>query len=152
MRFAIMTFLCFISAIVNAQNNSDLIGTWKLVSFWDNEVYFNLETDSTFLTHEMALTYPDSTDQKKFITQAKAIYGIFKFRFEDDSTLSLYMDTSFLTKVHYKVDKANGMFEMSSPNSLGQNIIDKFSYTIKNSILMISMTIEDKLCRFELRR
>ena len=71
MKFILMLILSLSFESVNAQNNSELIGTWKLVSFWDNEVYFNVETDSSYLTHEMLVTYPDTTDQKKYITQNK---------------------------------------------------------------------------------
>ena len=152
MKFILMLILSLSFESVNAQNNSELIGTWKLVSFWDNEVYFNVETDSSYLTHEMLVTYPDTTDQKKYITQAKTIYGAFNFRFENDSILLVFMDTVFMLKAHYKIDKVNGVFEMTTPNSLGQDITDKFEYTFTENLLILSMKLEDKICKFGLRK
>ena len=52
MRFIIITLLYFYAAFANPQNNSDLVGTWKVISLSGDEVYFNLETDSSTVTND----------------------------------------------------------------------------------------------------
>jgi hypothetical protein len=152
MKFYLLVALIFCSLSIKAQNHEDLIGKWKIISFFDGDVYFNIENDSTFLSHEIVYEHPDTADQNQIIREAKTIYGAFQFSFANDSIYIFSLDTTFLIKGTYKVNKKKNKLELKEINAHGKQFVDKIDFTLKDDRLKIFMVMENKKCHFEFKR
>ena len=83
MKYSVLFIMFFFTEIsIFGQCDNSFPGEWKVVSCFNGEVYFNLKTDSTYVTDEIKEMYPDSATQKRFIQLAKDVYGSFVYHFK----------------------------------------------------------------------
>lgn len=140
--FLLIQFL-LLGAASYAQNNSPIIGSWKIVSVSDGDIYFNLKTDSVFISPEMKTSYPDSLDQVKLLSNAKIIYGASQFHFGKDGVFKQTLDTMFLYSGQYVDIPSKNMIELTTSNSLGEKGTVKIPYQIKEGLLYLNFKWED---------
>ncbi len=133
----------FLAATAFSQINSPIVGSWKVVSVYDGNFYFNLKTDSVFISPEMKSSYPDSLDQLKLITNAKSIYGASQFHFGKDGVFIQTIDTMFVYSGQYADIQSKNIIELTTNNTLGEKLTEQIAYQIKEGLLYLSMKWDD---------
>ena len=153
MKNSLLFLLIFLTSVTGiAQHSSEISGSWKIVSIYDGGVYVNLKNDSVYVSPAMKAVYPDTTEFKKLISNAKITYGNIQFHFEKNAIFRQTMDTVILFTGTYKDIPAQHIFELTTKNSLNQNITDTVQYSIKNECLVFSLKWEEIKFDFILER
>ena len=91
MRLVIVYLLFICSYQANGQCDKSLVGHWQVVAAFNGEVYFNLKTDSTFISSEIKEMYPDTSSQNRMIALAKDIYSATNFSFDQNGIYRMYL-------------------------------------------------------------
>ena len=138
MRLLIISLLLSLNIDSKGQCDKSIVGEWKVIAAFNGEIYFNLITDSTFITPDIKQMYPDTASQNRLLALAKQIYSAYKFSFEDKDVYKHYLDTAFLDSGYYCFKPSKKILQLSSKNSLGDEIIEDTISKIENGLLYIS--------------
>ena len=153
MKFALLFALIFLSSFsVQAQENTFIAGSWKIITISDADMYLNLETDSSFLSPEMVKIYPDTPDQKKMMSDARIIFGSTQFHFEKNGIFKQTVDTMTIFTGTYKIDVPNRKLELTSKNSFGEDVTEKMDYDFIDNRLKFSILLDDTKLHLVLRK
>ena len=144
MRLLIISLLLSLNIDSKGQCDKSIIGEWKVIAAFNGEIYFNLITDSTFISPETKKMRPDTASQNKMLVLAKQIYSAYTFSFEDKDVYKHYMDTAFLYSGHYCFKPSNKILQLSSKNSLGEEIFENAISKIDKGLLYISHKWNDE--------
>lgn len=120
------------------QCDNSLIGDWKVVSCYNGEVYFNLKNDSSYLTAEIKVLYPDSISQKALVQAAKDIYGSFIYHYDRNGTFDITADSHFFASGKYCFIPTNRILRETTINSLGKEVIENVDAKLQNGFLFLS--------------
>lgn len=134
------------------QCDNSLVGKWKVISVFNGEIYFNLKTDSTFLTEEAKQKYPDTLAQKQFIQNAKFIYGTTTFEFQRNGVLILDMTSIFQDTSRYCYNSTDKILQHTAKNSYGQELTDTVAVTFRQNLLCFRFREIDAYYYAELER
>ena len=134
----------FVSFLVLAltsfsQKKSAITGSWKVVSVFDGDIYFNLKTDSVYISPDMQARYPDTAVQKNLIANAKAIYGKMQFHFQSNGIFKQSRGAAFLFSSQFTDIPSKGIIEITSDNSLGEKVTDQIKYELRENQLYLSL-------------
>ncbi len=128
---------------VNGQCDKSIVGSWHVVAAFNGQVYFNLKTDSSFISSEIREMYPDTLSQNRMLSVAKELYGTTKFIFEKNGVFKMYLDTAFQFEGKYCFKSENNILQLTSKNSSGENITDYSSSRFDKGFLLISQKQDD---------
>lgn len=148
----LFSFLFLSSLAVHAQENAFIIGSWKIIMASDDDMHINLPKDSGALSPGMTKTYPDSADQKKMIDQAMMIFGNTQFHFEKNGVFKQTLDTMMMFSGTFKIDIPNKKLELTTGNSLGEDVTEKIDYEFIDNSLKFSILLEDTKLHLVLRK
>ena len=70
MRLLIMCLLFICNYQASGQCDKSLVGHWRVIAAFNGEVYFNLKTDSAFISEEIKEMYPDTSSQNRMLALA----------------------------------------------------------------------------------
>ena len=143
MRLAIVYLIFICSFQASGQCNKSLVGHWQVVAAFNGEVYFNLKTDSTFISSEIKEMYPDTASQNRMLAAAKEIYSGTNFKFDKNGIYKMYFDTNFLTEGQYCYKAKDNILRLISKNSLGRDMVENLISRLENGLLYISQKQED---------
>jgi hypothetical protein len=73
----------------------------------------------------------------------KMIVPVDHFHFGSDGIFKQFMDTVFNFEGTYKELPSQKIIELTTKNSLDQNVTEKLNYVIKNGLLYISMVWDE---------
>lgn len=143
MRLAIVYLLFICSFQASGQCNKSLVGHWQMIAAFNGEVYFNLKTDSTFISSEIKEMYPDTASQNRMIALAKDIYSATNFKFDKNGIYRMFLDTTFQIEGRYCYKVKDNILQLTSKNSLGKDITENTISRLENGLLYISKKQED---------
>src|SRR5688572_19145578 len=152
MRFAFLTIFMILFSNARGQSGSSLIGIWKIVSISKDGIYYNFKTDSIALSKEAQAVYPDKSEQQKFCMGLKMMFPDTRFHFESKGIFKQTMDTILIVEGTYKEMPSQKIIELTSRNSLNQDVTDKANYVIKDGLLYLSMAWDEDRFDFVLER
>lgn len=144
----LLLILSAAASIINAQNNSQLEGNWKLVSIEKDGIYYNVKKDSISFSESPISEIPDSLQQKIFLESFKTIVSNFRFEFRTNGKFKFVMDSiSFILEGNYQELPSQKIIQLSNKKSVGLNdfdMEDKIRYEIKNNLLYLSIDSDDE--------
>ena len=153
MKSTLLFTLIFLSSFsIQAQENTFIVGSWTVITISDADLYINIETDSSFLSPEMVKTYPDTADQKKMIYQAKALFGSTQFHFNKNNIFKQTVDTMLLYAGKYKIDITNKKLELTTKNTLGEDVTEKMDCDFIDNTLKFSILLDETKLDLVLRK
>ena len=139
-----MKYLIFFISLISlnlsvfSQCDESLTGDWKVISCFNGEIYFNLKTDSTFLTTEIKNQYPDSISQRALLQTAIDIYGSLMYHYDKNGTFILTSESHFLYSGKYCFVPSNETVLETSKDSMGKEIVEKINAKLENGLLRLS--------------
>lgn len=142
MKYILIFLFLPLSNSSEAQCDSSLVGKWKLVSYFNGEVYFNLKTDSTYLSPEIIASHPDKSEQQQFIQRAKDFFGNFVYVFGVDGRDSFFIYDRFQYDGTHCFIPSRGILQQTSKNSLGEDVTEDIKATLKDGLLYMSPSLE----------
>jgi len=152
MRFAFLTIFMILFSNAKGQSGSSPIGIWKIVSISKDGIYYNIKTDSIALSKEAQAVYPDKSEQQKFCLGLKMLFSDIRFHFDSNCIFKQTTDTMLIAQGTYKLMPSQKIIELTSRNSLNQDVTDKANYVVKNGLLYLSMAWDEDRFDFVLER
>jgi len=152
MRFAFLTIFMILFSNAKGQSGSSLIGIWKIVSISKDGIYYNIRKDSISLTKEGQAVYPGKSEQQKFCLGLKMMFSDIRFHFDSKGIFKQTTDTMLIVQGTYKEMPSQKIIELTSRNSLNQDVTDKANYVIKDGLLYLSMAWDEDRFDFVLER
>jgi hypothetical protein len=143
-------FLCILLCIefnVSAQKTASIIGRWQVVSYFDGEIYFNLQTDSSSISKEMLYSYPEKKAQEKLIENAKQIYSGFEYEFKKNGVYKQKLGIFDSSEGIYKLNPSKGTVDLFFDDSK-----QTCKYSFKNGLLEFTILFDDLKIEFTLKR
>ncbi|HTE24192.1 hypothetical protein [Flavitalea sp.] len=145
--------LLLIHSTCISQSTSSLVGKWKLFCLSDDEIYFNLKTDSFSVSDEIKLTYPEPEKQKQLVNIQIVMWQNMQYHFGNDGKYKAFLNDSFpLDEGKYREDKKGGILECDAIGDDGIIRTEKISYRIKDQYLHLKMAWTDRPVVFILER
>jgi hypothetical protein len=147
-----LLYLSLLFSVTNGQDTSSIIGIWKIVSVYHEGIYFNLKKDSISLSKEKQKLYPNISDQKTIGRNIKMTFFNTQFHFKKNGIFNQTIDTSSVVDGLYQDFPLQGLIELTTKNSLNQNVTDKIKYVLKGGLLYLSFKWDDDTFDFVLEK
>src|SRR5688572_18155776 len=137
--------LLLVHATCISQSTSSLVGKWTLFCFSDDEIYFNLKTDSFSVSGHLKETYPEPEKQKQIVALQAHFWRKFQYHFGNDGTYRVFLfnDTLPMEEGKYREDKKLGVIERDYLGDDGVLRTEKMGYQIKEQALHLKMSWRD---------
>lgn len=143
----------FLNLSIQAQCDSLIIGTWKPISVFTGEVYYNFLNDSVSVSDEMKINYPDSSARSNVISMIKLMFTDFTYTFKNDNSYEMSLMDEVILKGTYCFYKERNILHITSKNGAGTLATDTLKASISNDILFIRISLEDEdFFEFNLKR
>jgi hypothetical protein len=150
--FLIIVFL-LIKCIGISQCDSSLVGSWKPISIFTGEIYYNFATDSIDIDEEMKQTYPDSTSREMLIEMVKMAFGNIQFTFNLDGSFEMKFMEELKDTGSYCFKLEKSMISMTSKNSLDQPVTTESKASLIKGVLHLKMNMgEEDIFELTMRR
>ena len=149
-RAVFVTILVFICCQLTGQKTTSIVGKWKIVSYSDEVAYFRFKNDSIAIKDRGNIE--DSLYKKQLFASAKMVYGSIEIEFLKDGTYILKMDTVLILKASFKAIPLKNIIQLTSKNSLNEDVTDIIKYSIQNGFLNLNLKWEDQQIDLVLER
>jgi hypothetical protein len=136
MIFTLSLFL--LSSVLKAETDTSFIGIWKIVSIEMDGIYLKFENDSISLSDELKAKYTDDAKKKQLAGTIRMMWSATKFQFEKNGNLKLTL-MGETENMPYRINSSKNEIELTSKNSLNEEVIDKIKYTYINGLLQLAM-------------
>lgn len=128
------------------------IGVWKIVSIYKDGIYFNFKKDSFSLSKENKYHYADKSEAEKMTAGLKMVFLPIRYHFEESGIFKLTMDGELMFDGSYRNMPQQKTIEITTKNSLQEDVAEKTKYYFKNGFLSLSMEWDDEMLDFVLER
>ena len=142
-------FLLF-SFFGNGQSDTSIAGVWKVISVYTDGIYYNFKTDSISLSKENKIKYADKSEEQKLITSLKMVFSAARYHFERNGKFKQTMDNEFMFDGTYRYTPSQKIIEITTKNSLNENVTEKVKCIVENGLLRLSMEWDDEMFDFVL--
>ena len=144
-------FLLF-SFIGNGQSDTSIVGVWKVISVYTDGIYYNFKKDSISLSKENKIKYADKSEEQKLVTGLKMVFPAIRYHFESKGKFKQTMDNHFMFDGSYQNIPSQKIIEITTKNSLNENVTEKIKCLIENGLLHLSMEWDDEMFDFVLEK
>ena len=103
MKSILLLVLIFHSSIIHGQNDTLILGKWKLVSIESDGIYYNFIKDSISLSHENKLNNSDSANIKELGDRMKSVYSAIRLHFDKDNVFKQSMIGITVGEASYRI-------------------------------------------------
>ena len=141
-----------LSSVIYGQKDTSIIGKWKLVSIESDGIYYNFKRDSISLSHENKMNYSDSAGIKQLGDRMKSVYSAIRFHFDNDNVFKQSMMGITIDEGSYRTIASKNIVEITTKNSLNEDVIENAKYYFENGLLHLSMKWEDQLFNLVLEK
>ena len=150
--FAFTIFFSLLSFIGNGQVDTSIVGVWKIMSIYKDGIYYNFKTDSISRSKENKVKYADKSEEEKLITGLKTFFPTTRYHFERSGIFKQTMDGDLMFDGTYRNMPSQKTIEITTKNSLNEDVTDKVKYVIENGLLYLSMEWDDEMFDFVLEK
>lgn len=149
----LIIFFLSIKCIGISQCDSSLVGSWKPITIFTGEIYYNFTTDSIAIDEGLKQTYPDSSSQEMLIEVVKMMFGNIQFTFNRDGSFELQLMQELRDTGTYCFNLEKGVVSMTSRNSLEQPVTTESKASLSKGVLYLKMKMgEDDFFELTMRR
>ena len=150
MKAVLFQFAVLISSIGRGQADTSIIGKWKIVSVEMAGIYYNFERDSVSLSNDVK-SRTDEFIQEQIVSTVRMVHSDTEFHFEKNGIFKFRLMGN-MTPGSYKIDTSQNVIEMTSKNSLNEEVADKVKYNLKKGPLSLFMEFEDEMPEYVLKK
>ena len=137
--------LLLIHGTSTSQSKSSIVGKWKVFSVSDQNMYFNLKTDSFSVSEELKLMHQTPEKQDELVKFLVSLWQNLEYHFTEDGKFQGFQnDTIPSVRGKYREDKKAGIMEWDVLRINGIVQTGKVIYRIRNEWLYLTFSEKDK--------
>jgi len=147
-RILILFFLINLTVCFAQNEESNVVGAWKIISANSGDLYLNIKTDSISISKEFKEIFNDSLELSHVINVAKMTYDDNVMEFNDSGIYTQKIDSELIIKVSYKLKPSVGKINVLLKDHVNWEIDYKFI----NKQLHLTTTLYGKKSELVLKK
>lgn len=153
MKFGIVIIASILFSLPSAaQQDSSLIGAWKLIALTGKDMYYDLVKDSFSVSVGMGNQIGSVEKKEEFKETLYSVFNGLNFYFEKDGSFRQTSKGQVIITGNYQTLPEQDIVEIRTRNSRGELLTKKMPFEIKSGRLYLFVESKDKMFDYLLER